>query len=312
MKKFLLKIIFFIAPIIVSAIIIDIIISSNLRHTNINAGENEVWSDIYNGNIDADIAIYGSSRAWVHINPSIINDSLKLKAYNFGIDGHTFWLQYLRQKEYLKHNKKPKQIILSVDEFSLMKRKDLYNLNQFLPFMLFNENIRKYTSEYKGFKTADYYIPLARYSGKIINSIKSILNNEGEKYRMNGFRGMNRKWNNDLKNAKSEKTGVHIKVDEKTVALFEEFILECKKEKINITLVYTPEYKEGQTFVKNRKEIINLFSDFSNKYNLNFIDYSNDELCFEKKYFYNSLHLNKEGADLFTRKLCHDLKKNKL
>ena len=147
--------------------IADYFISNNHKKNHKYPGEIEVWNDIYAGNINSEIAIYGSSRAWVHIDPSILEDSLNLKAYNFGIDGHNFWLQYLRHKEYLKYNNAPKIILLSVDVFSLQKRKDLYELNQFLPFMLWNKNIIKFTSSYNGFTYKDYYFPLLRYKGKI-------------------------------------------------------------------------------------------------------------------------------------------------
>ena len=50
----------------------DVVISSVLKGASGRAGEMEVWNDIYYNNIDADLAIYGSSRAWVQINPEIL------------------------------------------------------------------------------------------------------------------------------------------------------------------------------------------------------------------------------------------------
>ncbi|MBE2208298.1 MAG: hypothetical protein IAE84_11975, partial [Saprospiraceae bacterium] len=79
-----------------------------LKQTKKAPGEFEVWNDIYNSNVNCDIAIYGSSRAWVHIDPKILSHILQLNVYNFGIDGHNFWLQYLRHIEFLKYNPKPK------------------------------------------------------------------------------------------------------------------------------------------------------------------------------------------------------------
>ena len=115
MKKYILNILIFASPIVFIMFLADYLISNNLKTNHEYPGEIEVWNDIYQGNINSDIAIYGSSRAWVHINPKILKDSLNLKAYNFGIDGHNFWLQYLRHLEYLKYNKPPKIILLSVD-----------------------------------------------------------------------------------------------------------------------------------------------------------------------------------------------------
>jgi len=312
MKKFLIKIVFFLIPLLLLMVLADFYITKKLKNNHEYPGEIEVWNDIYKSNINTDIAIYGSSRAWVHIDPKILEDSLNMKAYNFGIDGHNFWLQYLRHKEYLEYNKQPKLIIMSVDVFSLAKRQDLYELNQFLPYMLWNENIINATSSYKGFTFQDYYFPLFRYYGKIrgSNSILKLTSNENPEkaYRNNGFRGMERNWNNDLAKAKLNLNEYAIDVDSSSVNLFQQFLLECKSNQITVILVYTPEYIEGQNFVTNREKVINIYNDFSKKHNVLFLDYSNDEISQERDFFYNASHLNKKGSELFTRNLSQYIK----
>lgn len=312
MKLFILKILYFLLPLIGLAIPLDISISYFLSQSNQYPGEFEVWNDIYNSNAECDIAIYGSSRAWVHIDPEIISDTLNCIAYNFGIDGHNFWLQYLRHLELLKHNKKPKVIILSVDIFSLQKQVNLYQLDQFLPNMLWNNNIEKYTSSYIGYNMVDYYIPLIRYGGKsqVFKIITKLLINgrPKERYRSNGFVGMNKKWNTDFEIAIVNQKSYKIKLDQQIIELFENFIQECKNMDIDLILVYTPEYIEGQKFVLNRMEVFNVFKFFSMQYDLTFYDYSNDEICLDKNLFYNASHLNKKGANIFTKKFAGDLK----
>ena len=316
MDKFIKKVAYFLILLIILSLPLDYTISYFLKNSFVYPGELEVMNDIYNRKANCEIAIYGSSRAWVHINPKLIEDSLNQKAYNFGIDGHNFWLQYLRHIEYIKHNDRPKLIVLSVDMFSLMKRKDLYQPNQFLPFMLWNKNITRFTSSYVGFSKTDYYIPLIRYIGKAtaLNSaletaFKSTIKKSNiPPIRHKGFAGMDREWNKDLEKAKSNKIEYEIKLDMNSINLFEDFIKECQKTKVELILVYTPEYIEGQNFVANRDNIIRVYKEFSVKYHLQFFDYSTDEICFNKSLFYNASHLNKYGADLFTNKLIGDLK----
>lgn len=312
MKKFILKTLYFFLPAILLAYPLDLVMSYYLSQSNESPGEFEVWNDIYNSNVNCDIAIYGSSRAWVHIDPKILNDSLELDVYNFGIDGHNFWLQYLRHLEFLKHNKKPKTIILAVDVFSLQKCIDLYGPDQFLPYMLWNSNIQEYTSSYVGYNTFEYYLPLLRYSGKS-NALKTIIKNisknqSSEKYRNHGFLGMDREWNNDLDKAKKNKATYEVKLDSTSIKLFEKFINECKINNIELIFVYTPEYIDGQKYVANRNDIIQMYRDISTKYSIEFYDYSNDSLCFDKKYFYNASHLNNTGAEIFSKTLARDLK----
>lgn len=314
MKKFINRVFTFSIPIALLTLPIDFSISYLLGKKNIFAsGELEIWEDIYSSNIDCDIAIIGSSRAWVHINPQILEDSLDKTAYNFGIDGHNFRIQYLRHSEYLKYNKKPEQIIVSVDVFSFQEQNELINHQQFLPYMLWNKEIYNYTISYRGFNKIDYYIPLVRYFGEtssLIHSLSVLFNiNNNEKLRNKGFKGMDRQWNSDFKNAKEENKKYKIIIDKESITLFKYFIEECRRDGINLTLVYTPQYIEGQHFVANRTEIMNTFKDISDSYNVAFYNYSNDSICFDKSLFYNSSHLNKKGATLFSQKLAHDLMK---
>ena len=73
MSQFLKKIIAFIIPLLVLSVFADILISNGLKKSDYYAqGETFIWNEIYNGNIDEDIFIYGSSRAWVHIDPKIL------------------------------------------------------------------------------------------------------------------------------------------------------------------------------------------------------------------------------------------------
>ncbi|MGV3528135.1 MAG: hypothetical protein ACO1OO_04500 [Flavisolibacter sp.] len=314
MKHFLIKSAFFLLPIIVIAYPLDYVMSYYLSHSHDSPGEFEVWNDIYSSNANCDIAIYGSSRAWVQIDPNILGDSLNSEVYNFGMDGHNFWLQYLRHLELLKHNQKPKVIVLSVDVFTLQKRPDLYQQDQFLPNMLWNSTVQEYTSSYTGYKGVDYYIPLIRYAGRttsFVKMAKTFFRVKTSSYRNRGFLGMERVWNNDLAEAKAGTDSYTVNLDASSIALFDKFIKQCKRDNIKLFLVYAPEFIDGQKFVSNRNLIIGLYKSFSNKYSIPFWDYSEDTICQSRKYFYNASHLNKQGAEMFSRMLASDLKNTK-
>ncbi len=312
MKRFVIKLAYFVLPILIFSIGMDHFLSKNLKTSNQFArGEYLVWNDIYDGAINSEIVIYGSSRAWVHIDPQMIETQTGKTTYNLGIDGHGFWLQYLRHLELLKHNEIPETIIMSVDAFSFGRRKELYNKEQFLPY-IFNYNVYKYTSVYEGFTLTDYTLPLARYVGNknpvrisFCQFDKSCIE---EPSRIKGYRGVEKTWNSDLSKAKKKMKGFTVKFNEERVGLFNQFLNECDQLGIEVILVYTPEYIEGQKFMTNRKELITFYETKAKDYNIKFLDYSNDELCYDKKYFYNATHLNKQGSQLFTAKLIQDLK----
>src|SRR5688572_21527084 len=167
MKKLLIKCLLFVLPLLVLSLPADIFLSNGLKKANYYAqDEFSIWNDLYEGKIDSKVVIYGASRAWVHFDPALIEKNTGLSAYNLGLDGHNFWLQYYRHKLLFDKNKKPEIIIFALDPFTLCKRTDLYNLDQFLPYMLFNNELRHYLDPFEGFSFFDFYIPLFRYYGK--------------------------------------------------------------------------------------------------------------------------------------------------
>lgn len=315
MKKFITKSFLFILPLLILSIFFDYSISYLFKNSNKCYGEMEVMNDIYEGKVNSDILIYGSSRALYHFNPKIIEDSLNKSAYNFGIDGHTFDLQYLRHLEYLKYNKKPKTIILSVDIGTLTKRKELYNQDQFLPYMLFNKDIKKYTVSYTGYNFLDYEIPFIRYFGKngVIKTCFSTLINQNKikKFRNKGFHANKKRWNDDFEKAKKSISSYKINLDRDNISLFEKFIVECKQNNIELIFIYAPEYYEAQKFIDNKKEVVEIYTDYARKYHILYIDYSEGIISKNRNLFYNAMHLNDVGADVFTRQLTVDLLKNK-
>lgn len=312
MRKFLKNLLYFIIPILLVSYGMDVFISKNLLKSNVSPGNYNTWNDIYNGKVNSDVLIYGSSRAAMQIDPSILKDSLNLKVYNFGMLGHNFLTQYLRHIEYLKYNQPPKQIIMCVDYFSFEKRKDLYESDQFLPYMLWNYNIWNYTKSYPGFSFMHHTLPLLRYFGKgtAIRKAFSVAfeKNTGRPLKHKGYRSTDKPWDKDMEQARLKRGLYTIKNNPESIQLFNRFLQECSRNKINVTLVYPPEYFEEKNDVANREDTFKILKSMASKYNVPFLDYSKDTLCLKKEYFYNALHLNKRGVNLFSAILAHDLK----
>lgn len=309
MKKFIFKILFYVVPFVLLAIVFDVSFSFLLKQSKGFAGELEVMNDIYNKNSDCDIAVYGSSKAWVQIVPSILEDSLNKSVYNFGIDGQAFGLQYWRHLEFLKNNRKPKLIILTVDYYSLEKGINLYNKEQFLPYMFFDKQIKNFTNHFVGFSTADYFVPFYRYLGKknVFKECLNILSRDTSppNHRIKGFHGVNQEYKLDLN--VGETSNYVANFDSSVTSLMEKFITECKENNIKLILLYPPDYIDRH--ISNRSEVVSTYQNISEKHGLQFIDYSENEICMKRDFFYNSNHLNLKGAELFSRQLASDLKK---
>lgn len=101
-----------------------------------------------------------------------------------------------------------------------------------------------------------------------------------------------------------------VEFDGTSIRLFDNFIAECKQQNIHLIFVYSPEYIEGQHFVENRKDVMDLYHHYSNKYGIPLYNFSADSMSYNKNYFYNASHLNKTGADLFSSRLASMIKTN--
>lgn len=142
------------------------------------------------------------------------------------------------------------------------------------------------------------------------NLVCNIFNKENNYLiREKGYIPIRERWDDvvDLKRYKKEKKKEFL--DKSIIDLFERFIRECQESQIKVILVYSPEYIEHQQLITNLAEVMNVYKSFADKYNLTFLNYSNVEMCLDKVYFSDSLHLNDNGADAFTYKLVLDLKK---
>ena len=312
-QTFIIRLTYFVLPVLVFAGLGDIILSRTLKESKIFAsGEYPVWNDLYGGKISNEIVIYGSSRAVVQIDPRIIEDSLQQSCYNLGIDGHNFWLQYFRHKEFLSYNKVPKLIIHSLDVTTLTDRGDLFNSDQFLPYLLLDKTIQSNTQDYNFFSGWDFKVPMVRFMGNeraMLHAAKLLFKEQPDTVgRINGYQAEPKTWNADFEIARKKLPTYNIEVDSGALNLFKSYLRECSDQQIRIIFVYTPQYIEGQQFIQNKEYILNIYRSLGKAYNIPFLDYSDDPICQSKVYFYNSGHLNKVGSALFTRNLGHDLK----
>jgi len=314
MKQFFKGLIIFTIPLIIIFYSLDYVATKGLRKTQYSQFSD--WNSIFNGTINADIIINGSSRATVHISPQIIDSIFELNSFNLGIQGYQILMELAKYNTYLSFNKTPKIIIHSIETFTLTKGTNLYGYTQFIPYLR-NPIIKEATKQFNGFEKTDYVLPLFRY--RTVPGICKIglLEYFNIKHYTNtiykGYSAQDLSWSDEFDEFKKNNSeGYDFKLDSASIKLFDNYLLECSKKNIEVFLVFSPEYIEGQKLLKNRKEIINLYQNLADKYNFVFLDYSNDSISSNRDYFYNSQHLNKIGAELFTKKLSNDIKTKRI
>lgn len=270
------------------------------------------WNDLFAGNINADGLVMGSSRAWVNFSPAILDSVLGLNTYNLGMDGAHADLQFERLKIYLRYNKAPKFIIQEVGLHTVTApTTELPNYQQFLPYLSDTSIWRVYQTWYNNVSIADRYFPLYKYNNQLPTIKEGILSYMGKgvapiKYK--GYQGQLLQWDSSFSNFK--KTGSPYDMDIKPEALdiFRNYMRFCKERNIEVVLVYAPFYYEAAGYIGNFGETMNILRGIGKEYDMPFLDYTQIYIDSNTKYFYNSQHLNKEGAELFSHMVANDVK----
>lgn len=271
------------------------------------------WTDIYQSKINADVLIIGSSRAQYMVSPKILDSILGINTYNLGMNGWGTDMQLARFKIFLQHNKPPKYIIHSIDLKIFDKRDDLWEYEQFLPY-LDDTIIVNNTRQYEGrFTFPELYFPAFKYNknlGIMYNGIKGNFVSETKTYQYKGYVSNDINWNYvDYESGlKLFPNGMMTEIELDTRARFNEYIKFCKINNIKLIFEMAPMYYLGFLHMKNRQQIIDMIKECSLKNDITFLDYTDDTICYNQKYFYNTMHLNKRGAELFSVRLANDIK----
>ena len=97
-----------------------------------------VWDKMISGQMNNDLLILGSSRAWEHYSPSILDSTLKCNSYYLGRDGKKQDVSILCYKIYSRYNPKPKVVLCDI-YFMSMCKSDPYDMEQFYPYLIYDD-----------------------------------------------------------------------------------------------------------------------------------------------------------------------------
>jgi hypothetical protein len=163
-----------------------------------------------------------------------------------------------------------------------------------------------------GFTGLELKAPAVRYTSRfsyIMRGIKDFFNiGYSPKERYKGYHGEDRKWNGTkLQAIKDDDSMPAAALQSDVIDLFDFFLNDCKNRNIEVVMVFTPVYIDVTNYTKDKELIINRYKSLSEKYNFQFLDYTRDSMCCDTTFFYNAMHLNKTGSEIFSRKLAHDL-----
>jgi hypothetical protein len=293
------------------AILFNALITSGLRR--INTSSFGVWNRIVDGTINAEIVISGSSRALTHYDPRTIEERTGLTAFNIGLNGSQTDMQLARLKTYLRHNKKPSLLIHNLDLFSFQTTHGgAYDPGQYVPYLqeppIYAALARIDPDVWKA-----RFLPLYGYAAEdlrfnwILGAMGFLGWNPPEDHFL-GFRPRSSAWTEDFVRFKAmNPDGVRFEIEAEGVKQMEELLRLCKGQGIKVVLIYSPEYREMQTFTRNRAQIFERFGELTYRFGVPVWDYSSSPISARRENFYNSQHLNAKGAMTFSKDLAENL-----
>ncbi|MEN2281287.1 hypothetical protein AAGF08_04050 [Algoriphagus sp. SE2] len=304
MKRFITKT--FLLITILTGIVygVDYLIQEGIKTSSYR--EISKWNEVVEGGIDAEILIVGSSRALVHFDPKMIEESTGLICYNLGLDGSKYNSQEKVLELYLEHNKPPKIIYWSLDYSSFKKLEGIYRYEQFIPFWT-EKSIKSILRLNKGMDLDYLNYPIARFSNNPSIKYRGLLAytpirfHEPNLYK--GFRKPYQTWDGKFDQLIENNESISQGIDS---LIFNDFVhnsIKLKEMGIEIRWIVSPYYIGAQKVISNSSDIIDIYSDTASELKIPFIDMTGDSISFKKKYFYNGSHLNADGVNKFSKSL---------
>lgn len=248
-----------------------------------------------------DILIFGSSRAYHHYDPEVFEKELGLSCFNVGYSGQNIYFHLALLKSALER-KKPQIVILdliSIDYERTSEQHDKEKLGVLLPFVHHSEIIKETV--------------LMRGYGENIKLLSSIyplnskqlymLRNNLTSYRsdVKGYAGLDRVWDKPIES----KDIKDVNIDTNKMKSIDEFIDICKKSGVKIFVCVSPHYVD----FKGKTGYDMLARNLKTKHHLNLINFENNPDFFKNpQYFSDPYHLNKTGADLYSKEIAEIIK----
>lgn len=270
------------------------------------------WNLLFKGKINAPMVFLGNSRTEAHFDTEIITKNTHIPCYNLGVAGASITIGLLRWKSYLAHNTAPKIVVQNVDLFA-MTSKPLPSKEQFLPF--YNEpEISQQLEVLDKTVNLETWVQMSKYRGYEFEVAKGLgFPFKCKKRKIRGYNSHNAQWNSDFENFKKALNGKKIKFPKKEFdvefASLQKIITDCHNINAKLILIWAPQYYELSalqeptlTEIKTRMKKLAL----QNK-NIVFWDFSQQPFNQDKRYFYNSFHLNNKGVAAFCRQFSDSL-----
>lgn len=295
MKKFIYKVVAF----FLGLVILDAVIGLTARYLVAHAKGGDTGLNNYICHkMEEQCIIFGSSRGMHHYDPQIITDSLGLSCWNCSLDGNGIILMYGRYRM-LSARYTPKLLIYDVHtSFDLLDGDDHKYLGE-LKYYYDEPGIDSIfwivdkTERYK--MLSNCYRYNSQWLQLISDNIHPLQSSN------NGYKPMDKKML--YKPKKKEKKKTVYKYDPLKLQYLEKLVTDCKANGTKLVFAISPQYNAHDD------KVYAPLKEICAKYDVPLLNhYCDDAFVNNVDYFYDSVHMNRTGASLYTKKIAEELK----
>lgn len=253
----------------------------------------------------ADVLIFGSSKAVYHYDTKIIGDSLHMSVYNAGRDLSYIYYHYALLEAVLKRYS-PKLVVLDTraNEFQQFKyNEDRDRINVLLPYYDSHPELREVCLLRGPFERYKLLSKMYPYNSLILNELVELLpiarykkddSQDGYIAKYGQFKGGLQPYT------------VNDAVDSTAALYYKKFVELCKARNVPLVVVYSPIYQDINSAAnRNVQYVMQVCKDN----NVPVLNYLRDTTFASKpQYFYDALHLNREGSVVYSSIIGEKLK----
>jgi hypothetical protein len=244
----------------------------------------------------ANILVFGSSRANHHYVPEIFEDQLNMSFYNTGRDGNYIMYNYAIFKAILKRHT-PKIVLFDICPDEIYSNGTNYdNLASILPYYKTHPEIRNIVELRSPIEKYKMLSEIYPFNSIIINIC---MGNIGlQKYRMEdrkGFVPLKKVLINSILETRDEYYSGSPDINK--INALNDIIYLCKKNKIQLIFIQSPEYANVL-----QNETSRVFEQIVKNNNATYWNFVNDpDFIAMPNFFQDQRHLNEKGAIYFSQ-----------
>ena len=255
----------------------------------------------------AELLIFGSSTANHHYDPAIFEKRLNMSVYNTGRDANTIFYNYAIFQSILKRYT-PKIAILdfNVGESRVFPR-DYDRLSSLLPYYKNHpemQSIIQLKGYFEKFKLISQIYPFNSLLFTILvgntdyNKSRDYISDE------KGFIPLNHIWHSKITTDNSAK---NYELDSTKIRILDSFVHECIKDDVQLYICISPRFK----YYSGKDPSVEIVKDIARGNHIPFYNFSKDTLFWNHpEYFADEMHLNAEGAQIFSNKVIDKIKQS--